>query len=45
MRIKLLPLLVNIKQIDKADAIKTNSFWVLQHVLAIRPLLNQRTQV
>ena len=30
---KLLPLLVKIRQIDKAIAIKTNSFWVLQHIL------------
>ena len=31
--IKLLPILVKIRQIDKAFSIKTNSFWVLQHVL------------
>ena len=31
--IKLLPLSVKIRQIDKGVSIKTNSFWILQHVL------------
>ena len=31
--IKLLPLLVKIRQIGKAVASKTNSFWTFQHLL------------
>ena len=37
--IKLLPLLVKIRQIDKAVTIKTNSFWVLCFVNALTYLI------
>ena len=38
--VKLLPLVVKIRQIDKAVSIKTNSFWVLQHGLCKKWLLS-----
>ena len=38
---KLLPLLVKIRQMDKAVAVKTNSFWVLLHILCfLNALMN-----
>ena len=41
--IELLSLLVKIRQIDKAVAIKTNSFLVLQHVLCfVNALMHER---